>query len=266
LELTDKKFRSYLDRLREDLEVLDETIATARKMSKPKGKADKETRALALQWAKTLRDLIERRETTLAAIKVHLLGRNETGSPNEPQDCWNENPEVMYERWFREQMSPWTLDDLKLRCEDCGIESEDVENHMFHEIRDRHYVALVEQESANLCPRCVQKREAARQQRAGERGGVQDSDGNANGPKGIPDPLTMMPASKHEIETILHAGRVLLRGLDTFPVDQRIAELEKYLAEKREVAPGMEPAYAAYKDVLQKALDEAKAEQADGSA
>ena len=59
------------------LRFLDEQIATARKMSKPKGKADK---ALALQWAKTLRDLVELRNTTLGNIKMHLLGRDETGA------------------------------------------------------------------------------------------------------------------------------------------------------------------------------------------
>ncbi len=35
------KLNGFLDHLRENLEVLDEQIATARKMSKPKGKADK---------------------------------------------------------------------------------------------------------------------------------------------------------------------------------------------------------------------------------
>jgi hypothetical protein len=57
----------------------------------------------------------------------------------------------------------------------------------------------------------------------------------------------------------------LIRWLDTVPLDERIAELEKYLADRSRVAPGMEPAYAAYRDRLQKALDDAKAEQAGAS-
>lgn len=50
-------------------------------MSKSKKGADNR---IALQWAKTLRDLVELHDTTLANIKVHLLGRDETGAANEP--------------------------------------------------------------------------------------------------------------------------------------------------------------------------------------
>lgn len=32
-----------------------------------------------MQWAKTLRDLVELRNSTLANIKAHMLGRDETG-------------------------------------------------------------------------------------------------------------------------------------------------------------------------------------------
>ena len=77
------KLNGFLDHQRESLELLDEQLRVARRMSKLKGK----DKALALQWAKTLRDLVELRNTTLANIKVHLLGCDETGSPNEPSDC-----------------------------------------------------------------------------------------------------------------------------------------------------------------------------------
>jgi len=48
------KFKGYLDRLRENVESLDEAIETAKANSKKRGRD-------ALQWAKTLRDLIELR-------------------------------------------------------------------------------------------------------------------------------------------------------------------------------------------------------------
>ncbi len=38
----------------------------------------------------------------------------------------------------------------------------------------------------------------------------------------------------------------------------RIAKLEEMLADKVQVAPGMEPAYAAYRTLLQKELENAK--------
>lgn len=159
--MTDKKFRSYLDRLRENVEVLDEAIATARKMSQPAGKGDK---AAALQWAKTLRDLVELRNTTLANIKAHMNGRDETGAVKEPPNCYDENPQVEFERYFRNLMGPWTLQDLKLKCEDCGVESEDVSHHDFQEIMDAHWNTIVKAEDADLCPQCVEKRNATRQE------------------------------------------------------------------------------------------------------
>jgi hypothetical protein len=160
--LTDKKFRGYLDRLRENLEVVDEAIVNARKMSKGKGKAEK---AAALQWAKTLRDFVELRGTTLANIKAHMNGRDETGVVHEPPDLYDENPQVEFERCFRNLMTPWTPNDLKLKCEDCGVESEDVSHHDFQEIRDSHYNMVAEAEDADLCPKCVEKRSADRSAR-----------------------------------------------------------------------------------------------------
>lgn len=139
----------YLDRLRENVEVLDEAIANGRKMSKPSKKGvDK---AAALQWTKLLRDLVQERNATLLNIKTHLLGRNETGSSNEPSDLWDGNDEVEFERHLRDQLRPWTLDRLKLECEDCGKVSEEVSTRHFpHEYEADEYF--------DLCGRCYEKR------------------------------------------------------------------------------------------------------------
>jgi hypothetical protein len=67
------------------------------------------------------------------------------------------------------------------------------------------------------------------------------------------------PASKGDIRAILQTAALQIKVLGTFPLDQRIAKLEELLANKPQVAPGMEPAYEAYEGVLQKELDNAKA-------
>lgn len=146
--MTGKKLNGYLDHLRENLETLDEQIVNARKMSKKKGKDSN-----ALQWAKILRDFLEARDRTLANIKVHLLGRDESGAPTEPPDYYrgNAEAEVMFERFFKNQLSPWTLDDLKMKCEDCGKESEEVSRRRFpHKYEADEYF--------DLCDRCYEKR------------------------------------------------------------------------------------------------------------
>jgi hypothetical protein len=123
-----------------------------------------------LQWAKTLRDLVELRNTTLLNIKAHLLGRDETGATNEPDDVYARNAQVEYERYFRSLLTAWTREDLKLECEDCGVDSEDVSHHNFQEIRDEDWKIVLKEEGADLCPQSVEKRETARQQKAKEHG------------------------------------------------------------------------------------------------
>jgi hypothetical protein len=140
--LAGKKFRGYLDRLRENLEVLDESIASARKPAKGEKAGDKRARL------KLVRDLVELRSATLGNIKVHLLGRDETGAPNEPDDIWESHAEVEFERYFRNQFSPWTESSLKLTCEDCGVQSEEVSDHYVEKER-RHL---------DLCEECYAKR------------------------------------------------------------------------------------------------------------
>ena len=235
--LTDKKLNGWSDRLRGNLEALDEQIENARTMSKPKRKEDHHT---ALQWAKMLRDLIELRNATLANVKAHLLGRDETGLPTEPEDYYQGNSShVQFERDFQTFfLAPWHASDLKLQCEDCGKESEEVSARQFpHEYEADEYF--------DLCGRCYEKR-------------IQTTDAE---PDQASPPVE--PASKHEIETLLQSAALMIRVLKTLPPNRRIAELERLLAERAHIAPGMEPALEAYVGVLQKALDDAKAEDAD---
>jgi uncharacterized protein YbaP (TraB family) len=63
-------------------------------------------------------------------------------------------------------------------------------------------------------------------------------------------------ASKDVIRVIQQTAANQIKALSTLPLDQRISKLEELLANKFEVAPGMEPAYEAYRGMLQKALDE----------
>ena len=135
------EFKGYLDRLRENLDVLDEQIEHAREMSKTKD-------ASALQWAKTLRDLVELRNTTLEKIKGHLLGRGESGVVKEPPDCWDDDSQIMFERWFKSQIKSWT--DLKLTCKDCGKSSEQVSTRLFSHVGGCDRI--------HLCKECYEKR------------------------------------------------------------------------------------------------------------
>lgn len=84
----------YLDRLRENLVLVDEGIERARGMGGVDGRE-------ALQWAKLLRDLVEQRTLVLTEVKAHLLGRDESGAVRPPPNCYDGNPEVMFERDFR---------------------------------------------------------------------------------------------------------------------------------------------------------------------
>jgi len=229
----DRPLNGYLDRLRENLEVLDEAIANARKMSKPKGKSEK---ALALQYGKLVRDLVDQRNVTLTAIKAHLLGRDETGAVNEPQDSYRANEQIEFERYFHDMLSPWTEDHVKLECEDCGVKSEDVSNrHISHPYPkpDEYY---------DLCKKCYDKRTKSN-------GESEDTD-VAN---------ITEPASKRDIGVLLQSARLMIRTLKGLPIDQRIAKLEELLADKPQVAPGMEPALEAYRALMQKELDKTKA-------
>ena len=94
-------------------------------------------------------DLIELRNVQLDKIKGHLLGRDETGAVTEPENYWDENQQVEFERYFKNQLAPWTLEDLKLECEDCHEESEDVTYYTYDGEINMY---------ADLCEKCHNKR------------------------------------------------------------------------------------------------------------
>jgi hypothetical protein len=55
-------------------------------------------------------------------------------------------------------LAPWTVDDLMLKCVDCGVESEDVSAHYFPEKIDPAHKLLKKSETVNLCKKCYIKR------------------------------------------------------------------------------------------------------------
>ena len=148
--MTSKKLNGYLDRLRENVATLDEALALARKMGKSKKAGD---RHAAIQALKLIRDLAEVRNATLLSIKAHILGRDETGTVKEPANVYSGNAEVMFERDFKRLLEPWTLEDLKLKCEDCGVTSEKVSTR-------RLETGEFSSENADLCETCYEKRAA----------------------------------------------------------------------------------------------------------
>ena len=136
----------FLDRLRENLEVLDEQVALARRNSMGEG---------GLQWAKLTRDLIEERNLTLDRVKAHLLGRTEVGIIKEPEDYYRGHTEVEFERTFQRFLAPWTTKDMKLRCGECQQESEDVTQR--HLVVAKDAWGNDETQYRDLCPKCFQK-------------------------------------------------------------------------------------------------------------
>ena len=140
--LSSKPLAGYLNRMRRNLGSLDDGIESVRHVAKGEKPAEKRARL------KMLRDLVELQNETLDRIKSHLLGRDPTGAIVEAENYFSGNQQVEYERYFKSQLSPWTEDDLKLKCEGCGSESEDVS----FRTGDNLWV--------NLCEGCYAKREA----------------------------------------------------------------------------------------------------------
>lgn len=120
--MTDEPLDGYLNRMSRNIHALDENIEDVRKAPKDEKPAEKRARL------KLLRDMIELQNTSLLAVKTHLLGRDETGAPVEPPDNWegDANAQIEFERYFNSQLSPWTRDSLKVKCVDCGVEGEEV--------------------------------------------------------------------------------------------------------------------------------------------
>jgi hypothetical protein len=89
-------------------------------------------------------------------VKTHLLGRDATGAPNEPPDVNDYNDQVEFERQFKEMLSPWTQDDLKLTCEKCKIASELVSHRTF----ETYYTTgsnSIQYREMELCKDCYEK-------------------------------------------------------------------------------------------------------------
>jgi hypothetical protein len=142
-----------LNRLSRNLDALDESIESVRKM--PKGEKPAERRARL----KLLRDLVELQNCSLTSVKTHLLGRDETGASREPADYYDSNDQIEFERYFKTFLGPaWTKDDLKIECRSCGECREDVSAHYFPEIRDADFKLVKESETLDLCPKCYEKR------------------------------------------------------------------------------------------------------------
>jgi hypothetical protein len=143
--LTGKKLlNGYLDHMRANISSLDESIKELRKASKNEKPAEKRARL------KLLRDMVELQNSILLSLKSQLLGRDQTGAPVEPANFWDEdsNDQIEFERLFKRQLSPWTQESLKVKCEDCGIESEAVSGRELE-----GWTGLTD-----LCDKCYEKR------------------------------------------------------------------------------------------------------------
>ena len=149
--MTDEALHGYLDHLRENLKTLDEQIENARVMSKEKD-------ATALQWAKTLRDLLELRNVTLDKIKGHLLGRDETGAVEEPLNFHSSDnhPLTLFERQFSNFLSkPWTVHDLKAECSKCGTKNESTVTRTFERFYTTNdWSKYIQYDPQDLCDGC----------------------------------------------------------------------------------------------------------------
>ena len=142
-----KPLNGYLDRMRKNIHVLDESIESVSKTPRNEKPAEKRARL------KLLRDFVELQNAMLVAVKTHLLGRDETGASKEPPDSYDGNDQVEFERYFKRILAPWSEDDLKLKCESCHREREDVSTrHIPHEDGDDEYI--------DLCDKCYEKRPA----------------------------------------------------------------------------------------------------------
>jgi hypothetical protein len=61
---------------------------------------------------------------------------------------------VEFERDFKALLAPWTESDLKLKCHDCDVESEDVEPQgVLRKRKEWEETVFVD-----LCPKCCRKR------------------------------------------------------------------------------------------------------------
>ena len=152
--MVSKPIPGFLNRYRRNIQALDESIEDARKVPKDEKPTDKRARL------KLLRDLVELQNSSLAAVKVHLLGRDETGAPTEPDDSWGEHNITMFERYFDEQLQQeWTEDSLELECEECQKNARDVVERRLIVSKDKEFGGNRTQDRT-LCQDCFDKLQA----------------------------------------------------------------------------------------------------------
>jgi len=102
--------------------------------------------------------MIELQEASLAAVKVHLLGRDQTGAPTEPEACWSSNNMIMFKRYFHEQLSPWTENNLKIEYQECRKNSRNVARKLVV-AKDKYNDEKTEYQ--DLCPFCFESLQSA---------------------------------------------------------------------------------------------------------
>ena len=141
----------WVGRRRWALQVLEKAIENAREMANAKTGRGHDSSS-RLEWSKTLMRLVELYDSQLSAIKRHIWGNTDAGGNVEP--CDSDNGFVEFERLFQNNvLTPWTSEDLKLRCVDCGVSSENVSEQTV-------YKTEYDYDHLNLCPACYSKRKA----------------------------------------------------------------------------------------------------------
>lgn len=99
--------------------------------------------------------LLELYDLQLEAIKRHVYGSSAPGAGSEPGE--ERTGLIQFERDFQHLVQePWSPEDLKLECEDCGSTSVGVYTRNFPgEWVDGE---LTDDEELELCDKCYEKR------------------------------------------------------------------------------------------------------------
>jgi hypothetical protein len=159
----EKPLNGFLDKMGRNIRALDDAIQDAGPPVESEKAAEKRARV------KLLRDLVELQNASLATVKSHLLGLHESGASKEPADVYASNPEVMFERDFARCLRPWVESDLKLRCEDCKSEREDVESRSLTVKVPSQFPGFPPDdertESHDLCGKCYESRSSKKHER-----------------------------------------------------------------------------------------------------
>jgi len=149
-KMPEKPF-GWIDRRRWTLQVLEEAIENAREMAMAKTGRGHDSSG-RLEWSKTLMKLVELYDSQLSAIKRHIWGNTDAGGNDEP--CDSSNGFIEFERLFQNNvLTPWTSQDLNLKCVDCDVSSQQVSEQAV-------YKTAYDYDHLNLCPDCYAKRKA----------------------------------------------------------------------------------------------------------